>query len=92
MITREGCASILWKEANYAAQAAEAMGVTTAQIAKLGIIDAILPEPLGGAHRDPEKMAKTIGEFLEAQLKTLQSIPIDQLLKQRYDKLLKGGY
>jgi acetyl-CoA carboxylase carboxyl transferase subunit alpha len=65
------------------------MGVTTAQISKLNILDAILPEPMGGAHRDPEAMAKTISEYLEKELKTLSRLSSEQLLKQRQEKLLK---
>ncbi len=89
VITPEGCASILWKDASHAPAAAEAMGVTTAQISKLNILDAILPEPMGGAHRDPEAMAKTISEYLEKELKTLSRLSSEQLLKQRQEKLLK---
>ena len=88
VITPEGCASILWKSASHAPQAAEAMGVTTKDIAKLDLIDEILPEPLGGAHRHPEAMAKTIKSYLLKELKMLEKLPVDQLLKKRQEKLL----
>ncbi len=89
VITPEGCASILWKDSKHAALAAEAMGVTATDIAKLNIIDAVLPEPLGGAHRDPKVMANTIKDYLVKELQILRNVPIAQLLKQRQEKLLR---
>jgi acetyl-CoA carboxylase carboxyl transferase subunit alpha len=89
VITPEGCASILWKDAGRAAQAAEAMGVTTAHIADLNILDAILPEPLGGAHRDPQDMANRLRVFIDQQLTVLMAIPTSELLAKRQEKLLK---
>lgn len=91
VITPEGCASILWKDATYAARAAEAMGVTAAQINKLGILDAVLPEPLGGAHRDLQKTAKTISDYIEKELNSLMLLSSTELLEQRQDKLLDFG-
>lgn len=88
VITPEGCASILWKDAAQAALAAEAMGVTAQQIEKLNILDAIIKEPLGGAHRNPQQMADILSDFLEQQLAKLNRIPIHELLKKRQEKLL----
>lgn len=89
VITPEGCASILWKDAGYASKAAEAMGVTTKDIMKLGLVDEVLPEPLGGAHRDPSDMAKTIKAYLLKEIKPLQRLSLDELLKKRQEKWLK---
>lgn len=88
VITPEGCASILWKDAAQADRAAEAMGVTAQQIEKMNILDVILKEPLGGAHRDPQKMAGILSDFLAEQLTQLNAIPIAELLKRRQKKLL----
>ncbi|MCD6047201.1 MAG: acetyl-CoA carboxylase carboxyltransferase subunit alpha [Gammaproteobacteria bacterium] len=91
VITPEGCASILWKDASHASIAAEAMGVSAAQIEKLGIIDAVLQEPIGGAHRDPEKTALTISEYLQKSLIELQKLSPGQLIQERQEKLLHLG-
>lgn len=91
VITPEGCASILWKSAEKAPQAAEAMGMTADKLLALNLIDKIITEPLGGAHRAPEIMMKSLRQELISQLTELQSYPIDVLLKQRYQKLLSYG-
>lgn len=91
VISPEGCASILWKSADKAPDAAEAMGVTADRIKDLNLCDMVVEEPLGGAHRNIEKMAKTLKETLQAQLLELQSLSIDTLLKQRYERLMKYG-
>jgi len=91
VISPEGCASILWKSADKASLAAEAMGVTASQIHKLGLVDQILLEPLGGAHRNYDEMAATLKKALSEQLNTLQSIPLPQLLDQRYKRLMAYG-
>ncbi len=91
VISPEGCASILWKSAEKASVAAEAMGITAESLEKLGLVDAIVPEPLGGAHRDPDLMAKTLKTSLVAGLRELCQIPIDQLLQRRYDRLMQYG-
>jgi acetyl-CoA carboxylase carboxyl transferase subunit alpha len=91
VITPEGCASILWKDASHASIAAEAMGVSATQISKLGVIDAILQEPIGGAHRDPQKTALVISEYVEKNLAELQKLSSEQLIHKRQEKLLQIG-
>lgn len=91
VISPEGCASILWKSAERAREAAEALGVTAGRLHKLGLIDAILPEPLGGAHRDPEAMAGTIKQALLRELDQLVNIAPDKLVEARYRRLRGYG-
>ena len=91
VISPEGCASILWKSADKAAMAAEAMGVTAEQIYKLGLVDQVLPEPLGGAHRNVEAMAATLKKALAQQLTALKRLSIPQLLEQRHQRLMAYG-
>lgn len=92
VISPEGCASILWKSAEKAPQAAEAMGVSAQQIEQLGLINAIVDEPLGGAHRDHESMAANLKATLKQQLSQLQSLSVEQLMAERYDRLMSFGY
>lgn len=91
VISPEGCASILWKSAEKAPQAAEAMGVTADRLLDLGLIDQIIGEPLGGAHRDVDQMAFSLRENLVETIETLEGINIDKLLDQRYQKLMNFG-
>ncbi|KPQ28414.1 MAG: acetyl-CoA carboxylase, carboxyl transferase, alpha subunit [Marinobacter excellens HL-55] len=93
VISPEGCASILWKSAEYASVAAEAMGVTAQRLKELGVADNIIEEPLGGAHRNPEKMAKTLKTRLAKGLAELGRLPQDELVSRRYQRLTKyeGG-
>ena len=91
VISPEGCASILWKSADYASQAAEAMGVTSAQIKELGLIDQIVKEPLGGAHRDVDTMAARLKEAVTDHLDHLTHVPLDKLLEERYERLMRFG-
>jgi acetyl-CoA carboxylase carboxyl transferase subunit alpha len=91
VISPEGCASILWKSAEKASEAAEAMGLTADKIAKLGLVDGVLPEPLGGAHRNYDAMAETLKKHLVQQLAMLQSYPINTLLEERYKRLMAYG-
>lgn len=91
VISPEGCASILWKSADYASQAAEAMGVTSGQIKELGLIDQIVKEPLGGAHRDVDAMAARIREAVTDHLDHLTHVPLDKLLEERYERLMRFG-
>jgi acetyl-CoA carboxylase carboxyl transferase subunit alpha len=91
VISPEGCASILWKSADKASLAAEAMGVTAVQIFKLGLVDQVLLEPLGGAHRNYDEMAATLKKALAEQLQDLQSLTIPQLLEARYQRLMAYG-
>jgi acetyl-CoA carboxylase carboxyl transferase subunit alpha len=90
-ISPEGCASILWKSAEKASEAAEVMGLTAQFLAKSGLIDEIVPEPLGGAHRDPILMAQTLQTRLKAALRTLMNESYDELLQKRYTKLMNYG-
>lgn len=91
VISPEGCASILWKNTEKAAEAAEALGVTAERNSRLGLIDGIIKEPLGGAHRDVNEMAKRVKAALTEQLQELYELPINQLLKQRYQRLMAYG-
>ena len=91
VISPEGCANIIWKTTEKAPDAAKAMGVTSGTLLELGIVDEIIPEPPGGAHRDPVKMAQTLKPRLVEQLDRLKSIPIDDLLETRYQRLLSYG-
>ncbi len=91
VISPEGCASILWKSADKASIAADAMGITAESLSKLGLIDEVVPEPLGGAHRDVDNMAKTLKAALMASLNGLSAIPLNQLLERRYARLMQYG-
>jgi acetyl-CoA carboxylase carboxyl transferase subunit alpha len=91
VISPEGCASILWKSADKAADAADAMGITADRLKSLGLIEQIIPEPLGGAHRDMEAAAQHIGEALDANLRNLKTMNIDKLLEQRYQRIMGFG-
>jgi acetyl-CoA carboxylase carboxyl transferase subunit alpha len=91
VISPEGCASILWKNAGKAADAAEALGVTSERLKKLGLIDEIVDEPLGGAHRDPGEMADRLRARLIYQLERLEAKPVDELVASRYQRLMDYG-
>ncbi|MCY3020213.1 MAG: acetyl-CoA carboxylase carboxyltransferase subunit alpha [Planctomycetota bacterium] len=91
VISPEGCASILWKDAERKAEAATALKLTASELLKLGIVDEIIPEPLGGAHRDPAAAARTLRATILRHLRELQTVPISQLLEQRYRKLRAIG-
>lgn len=91
VISPEGCASILWRDAAKAPEAAEALGVTSDRILKLGLIDKIIKEPLGGAHRDIDEMASRLKKELAAQLKELCDLPVAQLLDKRYKRFMGYG-
>ncbi|AJE20634.1 acetyl-CoA carboxylase carboxyltransferase subunit alpha [Azotobacter chroococcum] len=91
VISPEGCASILWRTAEKAADAAEAMGITAARLRDLGIVDEVIGEPLGGAHRDPAATAEGIRQQLLAQLEVLRGLDSDTLLEQRYERLMSYG-
>ncbi|MCA1804436.1 MAG: acetyl-CoA carboxylase carboxyltransferase subunit alpha [Xanthomonadaceae bacterium] len=92
VISPEGCASILWKSADKASEAAEALGITAERLKELGLIDGIIPEPLGGAHRDIEQMAATLKQTLVQQLDLLEPTPVDKLLSDRYQRLMSYGH
>jgi acetyl-CoA carboxylase carboxyl transferase subunit alpha len=91
VISPEGCASILWKTADRAADAAAAMGITAPRLKELGLVDHIIQEPLGGAHRDKALIASRVKESLVLQLNGLQEKPLEQLLEQRYQRLMSFG-
>jgi len=91
VISPEGCASILWKSAEKAPEAAEAMGLTAPRLQELGLVDHIVTEPLGGAHRDPDGMAGRLKQALLGSLEVLDAIPLDKLLDQRYQRLMQYG-
>ena len=91
VISPEGCANIIWKTAEKAPLAAEAMGVTSSKLEALGIVDETIPEPLGGAHRNPDEMAQTLKEKLSSQLQGLALRDIDELLEARYERLMSYG-
>ena len=91
VISPEGCASILWKSAEKAPLAAEAMGITSSSLKELGLIDTIIPEPSGGAHRDMDAMAHNVKSVLSETLEQLERIPLDKLLEERYQRLMSYG-
>ena len=91
VISPEGCASILWKSAEKSADAAEAMGITAPKLHELGLVDEVVTEPLGGAHRDYDAMAETLRARLAQHLVQLGELPREQLLAQRYERLVGYG-
>jgi len=91
VISPEGCANIIWKSSEFAPDAAAAMGVTSSVLQDLGIVDATIPEPMGGAHRDIDEMALRIKAHLLNELAKIQSQPLEQTLSKRYDRLLSIG-
>ncbi len=91
VISPEGCASILWKSAEKARDAAEALGLTATRLLEHKLIDRIVPEPLGGAHRDPAAMAATLKRTIQDELAVLDAIAMDELLEQRYRRLRSYG-
>jgi acetyl-CoA carboxylase carboxyl transferase subunit alpha len=90
-ISPEGCATILFKSAERKEEAADMMGITAERLLKLGLIDGIIPEPLGGAHRDLDKMAMTLKYYLMEKLTSLKKLSMAQLLDKRYERLMKVG-
>ncbi|MBT8140324.1 MAG: acetyl-CoA carboxylase carboxyltransferase subunit alpha [Gammaproteobacteria bacterium] len=91
VISPEGCANIIWKTTEKAPDAAEAMGVTSSVLKELGIVDATIEEPSGGAHRDPDAAADMLKTYLCNELPPLCATPLDQLLEQRYARLMSYG-
>lgn len=92
VISPEGCASILWKSADKAPLAAEAMNITAHRIKDLGLIDNVVKEPLGGAHRNYDEMAENLKQRIETDLAELSGISADRIVEQRYSRLMKYGY
>lgn len=91
VISPEGCASILWKSAEKAGEAAEALNLTAGRLHELGLIDEVIPEPLGGAHRDPAWMADQLKRHLLRELARLEGLSQDEMLTKRYDHWLSFG-
>ena len=91
VISPEGCASILWKDAANAEEAAAALGITSDRLKSLELVDEVIAEPLGGAHKNPEEVAGRIGECLENQLEELDRMSTEQLLTRRHQRLLSFG-
>jgi acetyl-CoA carboxylase carboxyl transferase subunit alpha len=91
VISPEGCASILWKSADKASEAAEAMGITAERLKSLGLIDTVLKEPLGGAHRDAEAMAAAVKKALLDTLTRLERLSMDELVEARYKRFTSFG-
>lgn len=91
VISPEGCASILWKNANMASTAAQIMGITAPRLKALNLIDRIIPEPAGGAHRDPALMMHNMKAALSEALSDVQQQPVDALLETRYQRLMSYG-
>lgn len=91
VISPEGCASILWKTAEKAADAAQALGITAKRLQELDLIDRIIDEPLGGAHRNAETVMKNVKAVLEDQLREAQNMPMADLLSRRFDRIMAYG-
>jgi len=91
VISPEGCASILWKDASKASDAAAAMGVTADKVVAHELVDAVLPEPLGGAHRDLPAMSADIANTIRDELRKLQALPTQELINRRYQKWMAMG-
>jgi len=91
VISPEGCASILWRDAANAEEAATALGITSSRLKSLGLVDEVIPEPLGGAHKEPSEVAKRIADCLEKQLNELEKKTTEQLVEERFRRLLSFG-
>jgi acetyl-CoA carboxylase carboxyl transferase subunit alpha len=91
VISPEGCASILWKSADKAPDAAETLGITANRLKTLGLVDSVVAEPLGGAHRDPATMMQTLRKALQEALAEAQRKPIEELIETRFERLMAYG-
>ncbi|MDD5044049.1 MAG: acetyl-CoA carboxylase carboxyltransferase subunit alpha [Candidatus Omnitrophica bacterium] len=91
VISPEGCAAILWKDSTRAPEAAAALHLTGKELLEMGMVEEIIPEPLGGAHRDPQRMASTLKESILRNFKELKDCPAEKRLKLRYEKFRKIG-
>ena len=91
VISPEGCASILWKSAEKASEAAEIMGITADRLKEMSLIDGIINEPIGGAHRDYPATMLSIKNVLQESLRKLQDISIESLLERRFNRLMGHG-
>ena len=91
VISPEGCAAILWKDGRKGEVAAESLRLTSSDLHRLGVIDEVVSEPVGGAHRDPQRMAKALKEAVERHLRELEKMDLKELLEKRYDKFRRMG-
>ena len=91
VISPEGCASILWKSADKASVAAETLGITATRLKAVGLVDRIVPEPMGGAHRAPDEMMQSLRKALVEELAAVEKQSINKLLDQRYERLMSYG-
>jgi acetyl-CoA carboxylase carboxyl transferase subunit alpha len=91
VISPEGCASILWKDPGRAEEAATALGITSTRLKNLGLVDEVIAEPLGGAHKEPDEVAERIADCIDKQLDDLEGLTTEELLDQRYQRLLSYG-
>jgi len=91
VISPEGCAAILWKSAENAGEAAESLGITAPRLKTLGVIDKVIAEPLGGAHRDPAEAARGLKKAIQDSLRTLQDLSAEQLLERRQERWVNYG-
>ena len=91
VISPEGCAAILWKHRKHAPEAAAALKLTADDLQEFGLVDGVIPEPLGGAHRDPVAMAETLTDAITSALDTLENSPLQNLLEERYAKFRGMG-
>jgi acetyl-CoA carboxylase carboxyl transferase subunit alpha len=91
VISPEGCAAILWKSADNAGEAAESLGITSARLKALGMVDKVVNEPLGGAHRDPAEAAKSLKKAIQDSLRGLQDLSAEQLLERRQERWVNYG-
>ena len=92
VISPEGCASILWRSANYSKEAAEALKLTADDLLQLRVIDGIIPEPLGGAHRQPEQTIQSVGQMLQKTLDELYTKSLSNYQEHRQKKFLAIGH
>ncbi|MHB8352999.1 MAG: acetyl-CoA carboxylase carboxyl transferase subunit alpha [Burkholderiales bacterium] len=91
VISPEGCAAILWKTSDKTSEAAEALGITAPRLKSLGLVDKIIQEPLGGAHRDPQAMAQNLKRALQEAMKQVDALSPDELLERRFERLMGYG-
>jgi acetyl-CoA carboxylase carboxyl transferase subunit alpha len=91
VISPEGCAAILWKHRKHAPEAAAALKLTADDLQELDLIDGVIPEPMGGAHRDPVATSATLTETIASAIETLEAIPLKQVMEERYAKFRKMG-
>jgi acetyl-CoA carboxylase carboxyl transferase subunit alpha len=91
VISPEGCASILWKSADKAPDAAETLGITASRLKTLGLVDKVIAEPLGGAHRDADAMVQSLRKSLQEALSAAQEMSVDALIEKRFERLMAYG-